>query len=310
MRILMGFRYGNICPADRMKLAFQKLGWEVIVAGPSSDPVVRNDIEEPDHLERIHAGIYYYDVEKIVGKWGQFDLILQVEPGTYFYNLEKVNTPNAIWLIDTLLFGDHPHVQRISGRDANYVDRLNWMFTSKLNHLPRYHLKGIKKVSHLPLAYDEGMHHEMSEEKVYDIVFCGRSDYAERKYFLDKLRLKYNVFVGTGLIYDHYCRKIAQGKIAFNHGHISEMNMRFFELMAMGAFQVCNLVHGQELLGFMDKVHLVNYTNDWDLFEVVDHYLRSDEECNEIAQAGKQKVLEGHSYMDRAKEILEQMSLA
>jgi len=307
VRILMGYRYGDFCPADRIKVALQKLGHEVIVAGPSSDPVVQHDIKDPNLLEDHHAGVYYYDVKEIVDRWGRFDLILQVEPGVYFYNLEKVDIPNAAWWIDSFTAENHPFVQIIGG--WKWVDSLDWIFSAKLNHIPEYYRHGIKKVSHLALAYDEGIHREVSEEKIYDVVFCGRCDYVERTLLLDILRTRYKVSVGVG-IYDDYCRIIARGKIALNHGHIGEMNMRFFELFAMGAFQVCNIVHGQELFGFVDGVHLVNYVTFRDLSAAVDHYLNSEVERNKIAKAGQQKVLDGHSYVDRAKEILAQMGVS
>jgi spore maturation protein CgeB len=88
------------------------------------------------------------------------------------------------------------------------------------------------------------------------------------------------------------------------------MNMRFFELMAMGAFQICNIVHGQELFGFEDRVHLANYIVDEDLINTVNEFLRGGDESflvekrNRIAQAGKQKVLAEHTYQHRAEEIL------
>ncbi|MCK5346513.1 MAG: hypothetical protein KAR20_24055, partial [Candidatus Heimdallarchaeota archaeon] len=227
MKILMSYRYGNICPADRIKFAFQKLGHEVIVAGPSSDPAVKHEIENPAMLEEINAGIFYYDAKYIVDQWGPFDLILQIEPGTFLFNLDKVKIPNAVWWIDSFVAQDFPFIQTFGG--GSWVDSLGWIFTSKYNHVSRYNRVGINHVSHLPLAYDEEIHREMEAEKVYDIVFCGRSDYPERNHLLNELRLRYNVFVGTGLIYENYCRKVAQGTIAFNHGHVGEMNMRFFE---------------------------------------------------------------------------------
>ena len=73
---------------------------------------------------------------------------------------------------------------------------------------------------------------------------------------------------------------------------------------------MCNLVQGQESLGFFDRVHTVNYFTDQDLFDLIDHYLRMHDERESIAQAGKQKVTEGHSYMDRAVEILQRMGLS
>ena len=309
MRILMGYRYGDFCPADRIKVAMKKLGHEVVVAGPSSDPVIHHEIEASDSSEAFHAGVYYYDVRKIVDAWGRFDLILQIEPGVFLYNLEKVSILNAAWWIDSFTAENHPFVQAIGGK--KWIDSLDWIFTAKIPQISEYHRHGIRNVSHLALAYDEDIHHEafLATGKPYDVVFCGRVDYVERTLLLDILRTRYKVFVGSGT-YDDYCRIIAQGKIAFNHGHIGEMNMRFFELMAMSAFQVCNIVHGQEAFGFVDGVHLVNYVTFRDLSATVEHYLNSEEEREEIAKAGRQKVLEGHSYMDRAKEILEQMSLA
>ncbi len=309
MRILMGFRYGNIGPADRVKYALKKMGHEVIAVGPSTDPVVRQDLEEPDILESQDAGIYYYDTKKIIDKFGQFDFILQVEPGTYFYNLDTAKCPNAIWVIDTLLLQNNPFIQRMGG--GEYIDQLGRIFTSKYNHIPQYHEWGIKHVSHLPLACDPDMHKEVKAERVYDIVFLGNTTYEERGHFLDLLRSKYNTFIGTGFIFDFYCSKVAQAKICFNHGHVGEMNMRFFELMAMGAFQICNIVHGQELLGFEDRIHLVNYISDEDLINTIGEFLHGGDEPflvekrSKIAQTGKQKALAGHTYQHRAEEILE-----
>jgi spore maturation protein CgeB len=193
---------------------------------------------------------------------------------------------------------------------GEYIDQLGHIFTSKYNHIPQYREWGIKHVSHLPLACDPDMHKEVEAEKVYDIIFLGNLGYVERKHFLGLLRLKYNVFVGTGFIYDGYSKKIAQAKICFNHGHVGELNMRFFELMVMGAFQICNIVHAQELLGFEDRVHLVNYVFEEDLVNVLEEYLRGGEEPfltekrRKIAQAGKEKVLAEHTYQHRAEEIL------
>lgn len=313
MRILMGYRYGNIAPADSIKKAFVKMGHEVFTVGPSTDPNVKQDYEKPDKMLEKHAGVYYYDTEKLVTHFGGVDLILMVEPGVYFYNLSRTySAPTAFWLIDILLVQDHPWIQEF-GSAANgegYMDDIDFIFTAKYNHLPRYHNRGITKVTHLPLAFESDAHKQVEAEKVYDIVFLGRTDYAERKHYMDLLRLEYNCFVGTGLIYEDYCRKIAQGKIAFNHGHIGELNMRFFELFAMGALQFCTVCHAQELLGFEDGVHLVNYACDKDLLEWLHYYLKDGDEPvlkarrDEIAQAGKEKV-QGHSYEDRARLMLE-----
>jgi len=308
MRILMSFRYGNIGPADWLKKNFQKLGHDVFTVGPSSDPVVHHDIEEPDMLEQLNGGIYYYDVKKIVDNHGPFDLILQVEPGTFLYNLDKVETPNATWLIDSVLLPDNPFIEKIGGKD--YINQIGHIFTAKYNHIPRYWNQGIKHVSHLPLACEPEVHEEIEKEKVYDVIFLGNTEYAERKHFLDLLRLRYNTFIGTGYIYRYYAEKVAQAKICFNHGHVGEMNMRFFELMAMGAFQVCNIVHAQELLGFEDGIHLVNYVSDGDLINIIDGYLHGGDEQylaekrKQIGQNGKRLVLEKHTYRHRAEHIL------
>jgi len=312
MRILMGYRYGKVCPADRVKIALQKMGHDIVVAGPSSDRMIHHDIEIPDILVDLNAGLYYYDVGKIIKECGRFDLILQIEPGVFLYNT-RGDTPFVVWWIDTLTVQDHSFIQSIGGDE--WIDSIDRIFTSKLPHISEYHRHGIQKVSHLALAYDGDIHREFFEEdfgteKVFDVVFCGNTNYGERKYFFDILKLKYNVFFEDGFLGTDYSCVISYGKIAFNHGHIGEMNMRFFELFAMGAFQVCNVVLGQESLGFFDKVHLVNYVNAQDLLEIVDYYLREDEERNKIAKAGQQKVLDGHSYVDRAKEILTQMDLA
>lgn len=310
MRILMTFRYGNIYPADRLKYVFQTMGHGVVTVGPSTDPVEHHDWEQADFIDKTGAvtGIYYYDVAKVIRKFGKFDFILQVEPSTYFYNLDKVDTPNAIWEIDTLLLRDNQYIQKIGG--SEYIDQIGHIFTAKYNHLPQYTDDGIDKVSHLPLACDPSIHKEFEEEKKYDVVFAGNHTYAERQHYFKVLReAELNFFMGKA-VGDDYCRVMAQGKVAFNHGHVGEMNMRFFELMAMGAFQVCNIVHGQELLGFEDRIHLVNYVTDQDLVNVVAEFVNQPGKRKRIAQTGKEKVLAEHTYQHRAEQLLRTCGLA
>ena len=56
---------------------------------------------------------------------------------------------------------------------------------------------------------------------------------------------------------------------------------------------------------FEEGVDYVYYDSREDMYNKIGYYLEHDEERRQIAKNGHDKVLRGHSYMDRLSEMLE-----
>ena len=307
MKVILGTRYGGgITPGDHCGDALKMLGHEVLTVGPSTDPHTVQDYNTPGRV--ILGNVDVYDIRRVISETGfQPDLVFQVEPGVFFENIQDLTFPIATWFIDSLLVPIPPHpILQNDNLGGNYLGLISqFLFTSKLPHLSQYRAWRTK-ANHLPLAVDPDTYKPFEKEKKYDVAFIGNPTYEERQFYLS--RLKKNGFIvwdRGGLIRDDYCRKLNEAYIGFNHGHVGEMNMRFFELAAMGVFQVCNICHGQEAVGFIDGKHLVNYVTDIDLVNTINHYLRSEQERQEIIRNARQLVLEKHTYVIRMRQMLE-----
>ncbi|MBU2483207.1 MAG: glycosyltransferase [Proteobacteria bacterium] len=305
MNILLATRYGGgRVPGDLCGKALKALGHRVLTVGPSTDPVDKQDYDNP--IAEFN-NICVYDTRQIIAETGfQPELLFQVEPGAFFINFQSLNIPIASWWIDTLLMPGHwLLLEENLGR--NYLDIIKeHCFTSKIPHIQQYKKLNII-ATHLPLALDDTAYKLFDMPKKYDIVFIGNMTYEERQYYMQLLKENGSFIVWDrgGLIADDYCRKISESYIAFNHGHVGELNMRFFELMGIGAFQLCNICHGQEELGYIDGEHLVNYTTNVELINLVNHYLIDGQAREEIARKGREYTIANHTYKHRMKFMLD-----
>lgn len=98
-------------------------------------------------------------------------------------------------------------------------------------------------------------------------------------------------------------------KIALNiHGHTympQGANLRTFEIPATKCFQMTDCVldglyeQGKEIVVFKDEK---------DLREKISYYLLHEEERNAIAEAGYQKTLDSHTYVQRFKNLFSQLN--
>ena len=95
-----------------------------------------------------------------------------------------------------------------------------------------------------------------------------------------------------------------QAKLGFNFQPI--LVMRIFESMAGGCLTLTNTNIPENISAlFENKKHLVMYDSIQHSYDLIDYYLKHDEERKSIAQAGQQLVLEKHTYLNRLNTILE-----
>lgn len=81
------------------------------------------------------------------------------------------------------------------------------------------------------------------------------------------------------------------------------INPRAFEVAACGGFQLVDRVQGLENL-FAPGRELAVFNSEDELLEMAHHYLTNPEERARIAQAGRRRVLNEHTYYHRMEQLL------
>ena len=187
---------------------------------------------------------------------------------------------------------------------------------------------GISNVSYLPLATDIDKYKRVNlvkdEEQMYnfDISFVG-TPYPNRVKILENLtEFKLGVF-GDG--WERWFRKskipiyykgkavneevlkiYSFSKIVLNiHDPeaICGVNTRTFDILSCGAFELVDYKPELEHL-FKGGEEIVYYKDIADLKRLIRYYLDNPKERNNIAEKGKTKVLNSHTWNHRIKEVI------
>lgn len=82
----------------------------------------------------------------------------------------------------------------------------------------------------------------------------------------------------------------------------SDFNERTLKIMASGGFEICDDV--AVLRKYFTPEELVIAENKEDWFEKIDYYIRNPDERLPIIEAGRKKVLEEHTYLNRVDQII------
>jgi hypothetical protein len=82
----------------------------------------------------------------------------------------------------------------------------------------------------------------------------------------------------------------------------SDFNERTFKIIASGGFEICDDVRTLRRYFTEDELVIGRNLDDW--FDKIDHYIRNPEERLPIIEAGRQKVLSGHTYEHRVRQIV------
>ncbi|MDQ5988569.1 MAG: hypothetical protein CSYNP_04329 [Syntrophus sp. SKADARSKE-3] len=213
------------------------------------------------------------------------------------YPLNGINRlpfPTACYLGDTFKF---PELYRETAR------RFDFTFISQQQYIPEFREAGIDNIVWLPVACDPDVHIGRNTEKLYDISFIGALTGGTRGELVEKLRSKFNLHYERCFV-ERMTEVYSQSKIVFNYGNANGINMKVFEAMASGSMLLTNYI--PEVLDlFEDRKHLVFYRNETELFELVDYYLKAEEEREEIAAAGRKEVIGKHTYRHRVDFIVQ-----
>jgi len=249
--------------------AFQKIGIDTVVWG-------------------LNYPNFKYPFEQISR---DCDVVLLIENYTtgWIPNLSNFKGLKLFWSIDSHVI---PQVHRQTC-DSNKIDIVLNAVLGHEKYFPN------QKCIYLPNAYPDDLIYPKDIEKSIDVGFCG--NWVNRADWINSIpNIKKDIMV----VGDDMVNTINSFKIHFNRNMADDINYRTFETLGCKTFLLTNYTPGLEKL-FVDGEHLVTYTTKQDLNDKVKYYLKNDSERERIAEAGYHHVKKNHTYVNRAKEIVE-----
>ncbi len=227
---------------------------------------------------------------------GQIDaekanLIINVMP--FEFLLTAPGVPSVYWEIDNHL---------IRGWKVQYYNRVDRVYVAQKHFLDLY---PPRRTYYLPLGCWPDVHHYFKPEReLYDIGFIGNGTYPFRRTLLEQLDLTYKLLWANTPPGVPYSKALSACTMTFNRSMNHDVNMRFFECLAIGRLLFTDRLAEQKDFA-QENVHYIGY-KDWpDLREKIAYYLQHPNEREAIAAAGAKHVRENHTYGHRLRQILE-----
>ena len=262
--------------------AFEQLGCEVI-----------------HHAPLRQVGPTNFDFVGYAGIPQDADLILQVDDDIAYLGPVQ-NHPCAYYCIDThrldCLMGGGSRVDKAIGFD--------FVFSAQKDGVGILKARGIE-AQWVPLAYDpEAFYPNPTREKDLDWCFIGSMS-PERKTICEALaaafpRHAFGTAHGAEML-DIYHRS----RIILNLPVSNDINMRVFEAMGAGGLLVTRDTQNGEAELFES---MVLYEQPEELPDLMRRLFADEPRRAALAAEQQRQTLERHSYLARAKEILERVS--
>lgn len=214
--------------------------------------------------------------------------------------------PRVFWTVDSHC-NLAEHVAQAKRQNVTHL------LSSTRRFLDYYNAPGMRKVW-FPNCYDDTLIQPMPEvEKVYPVGFCGNLnnrgpwldliDLYFKDYHPDFGQAKRDIFViGPDMV-----RAINSYKIHLNRNIDIDINYRTFETLGCKTFILTNYTDGLDELFDIGR-ELVTYGGGDDLLNKVRYYLENPGERNAIAEAGYNRVKRDHTYLVRARQLVEMLN--
>lgn len=203
--------------------------------------------------------------------------------------IERISCPKVLWYPDDIFAFSpaRPTISRV-GFAYDIVYTFDKVAISEVRSL------GGKDVRWLPFGCNLNIHKKMELPKIYDLSFVGNL-HPNRLALFPRLQRKFNFFIAAGTYMLKMVKIFNQSKVVFNLAiGKTGCNQRVFEALGGGSFLLTNEIPMDGRI-FEDKRHLV-YFNEENLEELIEYYLASEEEREEIASEGHREVIENHTY--------------
>jgi glycosyltransferase involved in cell wall biosynthesis len=205
--------------------------------------------------------------------------------------------PTASWAIDTNVEKD-----RLIPLSRQY----DHPFVSQKEGTEFFKASGIE-AEWLPLAADPDLHRPHSVPVEFEIGFVGNTSsrrYEERVRVLRELSKKYRLHCPNAYG-EQMAIEYSRCSLGFNMGLSGGLNMRVFELMAIGRCLITDLAASGVHDLFTEGKHMHGYRSEQEMFEKIDSALANPTRATEMAAAAREEVLAKHTYRHRAQKIVE-----
>jgi len=256
-------------------------------------------------LRELGHTVDHFETHEMAKMNKKYDFYLCIDDGLNKDDMPKHLFPKVFYAIDVHLPAPEKKIRKkVLSKSYDLV------FTPAQWWIKR--MKGISptEVMWLNQGCDPAIHARLNIERNYDIGFVGTDGGVPRKFYLQEIRERYpDSFIGTA-DYRDMSRIYSASKIGFSLPIRSEyLTLRNYEIMACGAMLLMKRLRDDsaEKLGFIDRKHLVIFDGPKDLFKLIDYYLKNKDKREEIAENGYRLTIEKHTYLCRAKEIVDVM---
>lgn len=232
-------------------------------------------------------------------RWGKVDLFIWPDHGEDALGMTDYvcPKPNAYWVSDSHL-GMEYRLEK--AKEFDYV------FVCIPEHIDKFkEAVGHDRVYHLPHAGEPTCYKYSPTIKKYDVCFIGHLPTDERVDLLDRLFKEFPDFYFGQRFFEEASDIYNKSKLVFNHCISKEANMRVFEGTLSGSAVVCSYSKNVEDLGYSHGKNIIFYHDADDMVEKVRYYLEHEDEREAIAKAGREHTLGNHTYLHRAKTIID-----
>lgn len=163
------------------------------------------------------------------------------------------------------------------------------------------------KIKCVTYAHDPEIHFDAQLDKEYDVGFIGEfaGIESDRKEYLKALVENFNCYFSENTPTTEISTALSKCKILFNHIRSEEVNIRFFETLAIGT-QVCSYTPALHYL-VPDDCY-VTFSSIEDCVSKIKELLKKDELRFKI-QRRAQKAVKEHTYKKRVEEMLQFVNL-
>jgi hypothetical protein len=220
------------------------------------------------------------------------DAVLLIEnyDNGWLPNISSFKGLKMFWSIDSHCVPQQHYLTCLT----NKIDIVLNAIESHSRHFPRL------KTYYLPNAYpDDLIDFKPWIEKKHDVGFCG--NWVNRADWINSIpNVKKDIFV----IGEDMVDTINSYKIHFNRNMADDVNYRTFETLGCKTMLLTNKTENLDRL-FKIGEHLDVYETKEDLLEKIDFYLKNESIREEMNEKGYEHVRKNHTFVNRAKEIIE-----
>lgn len=234
-----------------------------------------------------------------------YTLYLKVDDGLKCHDTwPKALSPAAYYVIDTH-FEDREWRLPVAGQ-------FDHVFCAQKNGVPWMIENSNRRASWLPLGCDEDLHRKHTGiDKLYDWSCVGNGWGKRIDYWDALLKEVPNGLISNQCAFREMALVYSQARTVFNCSYNNDINMRFFEALCSGTFQIAERItaNGMAELGLDAYCDFFGDTRE--MIAKFKYWLDPANETTreQLAREGMEEALAHHTYWHRLQKILEHFDI-